>query len=154
MAQQRNNRKQYMLFEGLEEPKQAFAAFDSLQRLYQVEDLMRGVRSGFAEYHDLLQMYRDQDVEAMYKVSVENGKLYQLLVLARNEAWLGKLRKLIHSQPTFVAVGAAHLGGPTGLIELLAQQGYTVQPVYDLSINEYWSYRLFTEGFKPQFRSQ
>ncbi len=154
MAQQRNNHKQYMLFEGLEEPKQTFAAFDSLQRLYQVEDLMRGVRSGFAEYHDLVEMYRIQDVEAMYNASVKSEKLHQLLVLARNEAWLGKLRKLIHSQPTFVAVGAAHLGGPQGLIQLLAGQGYTVQPVYDLSINEYWSYRLFAEGFKPQFKAQ
>ncbi len=157
MAQQRNNRKQYkhyMLFEGLEEPKQTFAALDSLERLYQVEDLMRGVRSGFAEYHDLVKTYRSQDVEALYQASVENGKLYQLLVLARNEAWLGKLRKLIHSQPTFVAVGAAHLGGPNGLIELLARQGYTVQPMHDQSLNEYWSHRLFTEGFKPQFKTQ
>jgi hypothetical protein len=99
-------------------------------------------------------MYRIQDVEAMYNASVKSEKLHQLLVLARNEAWLGKLRKLIHSQPTFVAVGAAHLGGPQGLIRLLAGQGYTVQPVYDLSINEYWSYRLFAEGFKPQFKAQ
>lgn len=156
MAQQRNNRKQYMLFEGLEEPKQTFAAFDSLERLYQVEDLMRGVRSGFAEYHRVLEMYGNQDIEAIYNynASVEDGKLYQPLVSARNEAWLGKLRKLIHSQPTFVAVGVAHLGGPKGLIQLLAGQGYTVQPVYDLSINEYWSYRLFAEGFKPQFKTQ
>jgi hypothetical protein len=143
-----------MLYEGLEEPKQTFAAFDSLRRLYQVEELMRGVRSGFAEYHDLVDLYRTQDVEALHDASAKEGKLYQLLVLARNEAWLGKLRKLIHSQPTFVAVGAAHLGGPKGLIQLLAGQGYTVQPVYDLSINEYWSYRLFAEGFKPQFRPQ
>ncbi|HEX8532163.1 MAG TPA: TraB/GumN family protein, partial [Cytophagales bacterium] len=70
MAQQRNNRKQYMLYEGLEEPKQTFAAFDSLRRLYQVEELMRGVRSGFAEYHDLVQTYRTQDVEALYNASV------------------------------------------------------------------------------------
>jgi uncharacterized protein YbaP (TraB family) len=145
-ARLRNTRGQYMLYEGLEEPKQTFAAFDSLEHLYRMEELIQGIRDGFATYHSLLQLYRAQDIEAMYEASVKDGKLHQILVVDRNQAWLGKLRKLIHSQPTFVAVGAAHLGGPTGLIELLTGSGYTLQPVHDKWVNKEWTYDLFNKG--------
>ena len=144
-ARLRNTRGQYMLYEGLEEPKQTFAAFDSLEHLYRMEELMQGIRDGFAKYHSLLQLYRAQDIEAMYEASAKDGKLHQVLVVDRNQAWLRKLRKLIHSQPTFVAVGAAHLGGPTGLIELLTESGYTLQPVHDKWINKEWSHGFFQE---------
>ncbi len=145
-ARLRNTRGQYMLYEGLEEPKQTFAALDSLQHLYRMEELMQGIRDGFADYHNLLQLYRAQDIEAMYEASVKDGRLHQILVVDRNQAWMRKLRKLIHSQPTFVAVGAAHLGGPTGLIELLTESGYTLQPVHDKWVNKEWS----NDFFQPQ----
>jgi hypothetical protein len=45
-----------------------------------------------------------------------------------------------------VAVGAAHLGGPTGLIELLTGSGYTLQPVHDKWVNKEWTYDLFNKG--------
>ena len=32
-------------------------------------------------------------------------------------------------QPTFFAVGAGHLTGEDGLLQLLRKKGYTVQPV-------------------------
>ncbi len=44
-----------------------------------------------------------------------------------------------------MAVGAAHLGGPTGLIELLTQCGYTLWPVHDKSIDKEWTYDLFKD---------
>jgi len=144
-ARARNASGQYMLYEGLEEPRQTFAALDSLEQVYRLADLMAGIRNGFAEYYALLKMYRAQDIEALYEASVKDGKLHQLLVVDRNRAWLGKLRKLIHSQPTFVAVGAAHLGGPTGLIELLTESGYTLQPVHDKWVNKEWTYDLFNK---------
>jgi uncharacterized protein YbaP (TraB family) len=47
----------------------------------------------------------------------------------RNAAWLRQLPTLMNAQPTFVAVGAMHLAGETGLVEGLRKQGYTVSPL-------------------------
>lgn len=41
------------------------------------------------------------------------------------------LKKLLKENNTFVAVGAAHLAGHSGLINLLRQEGYSVTPVTD-----------------------
>lgn len=53
--------------------------------------------------------------------------LYKRLVVDRNRTWSEQLSKMLDSGGTeFVAVGAAHLPGPDGVLKLLAAKGYTV----------------------------
>lgn len=47
----------------------------------------------------------------------------------RNVNWVKTLPALMKSGSQFIAVGAGHLSGPYGLIELLRKEGYTVKPV-------------------------
>ena len=47
----------------------------------------------------------------------------------RNKAWMTQLPSLFSEQSTFVAVGALHLSGKNGLVNLLRAQGYTVKPL-------------------------
>lgn len=47
----------------------------------------------------------------------------------RNEKWIKVLPELMKSGSQFVAVGAGHLPGTHGVIELLRKQGYTVTAV-------------------------
>lgn len=57
---------------------------------------------------------------------------YRLLNVARNEAWLPKLRKLLDgssSEDTLVVVGAMHLLGTDGVVERLRAKGYRVERV-------------------------
>ncbi len=49
------------------------------------------------------------------------------LIEDRNRAWAERLPAIIDSTPAFIAVGAAHLPGPDGLISLLRRAGYTVE---------------------------
>lgn len=54
-------------------------------------------------------------------------KLYQTIVVDRNNRWLGDIKKFLNSsENTMVVVGAAHLVGPDGLVSLLRKQGYKV----------------------------
>ena len=48
----------------------------------------------------------------------------------RNQSWIPVIEDLIKKQPTFIAVGAAHLGGNKGVISLLKSKGYIVEPVF------------------------
>lgn len=47
----------------------------------------------------------------------------------RNNYWMQQLPALMNAQTLFVAVGALHLVGKTGLVNQLKERGYTVTPV-------------------------
>jgi uncharacterized protein YbaP (TraB family) len=46
----------------------------------------------------------------------------------RNQNWVAKLKNLLPAKSLLVAVGAGHLPGIKGLINLLRKEGYTVTP--------------------------
>lgn len=50
-------------------------------------------------------------------------------VIHRNRAWVRSLSRRLKSNSVFVAVGAGHLYGDDGLIDLLRRQGFTVERV-------------------------
>ena len=51
--------------------------------------------------------------------------LYRMLVTDRNKRWIPQIEKLLHGdQDYFVVVGALHLVGQGGLLELMRQDGY------------------------------
>ena len=57
----------------------------------------------------------------------ENSKKWMLEV--RNENWAVKMPDVMKEKSTFFAVGAAHLLGKEGLINLLRKAGYSVKPL-------------------------
>ena len=52
-----------------------------------------------------------------------------MLLSDRNRAWMEQMPKMLADAPTLVVVGAVHLVGDEGLLSLLRQSGYTVDPV-------------------------
>ncbi len=52
-----------------------------------------------------------------------------ILLDNRNRNWVGQLKTIMKQAAVFVAVGAGHLPGKTGLIALLRKEGYTLRPV-------------------------
>jgi uncharacterized protein YbaP (TraB family) len=54
------------------------------------------------------------------------------LISNRNQAWLPSIRELLNTGRTaLVTVGAAHIGGPKGIIALLCAAGHQVERVVD-----------------------
>ena len=72
--------------------------------------------------------YHMQDMECLRQMTYDSEE-FSVLLINRNLAWMQKLSDLMKDQPTFVAVGADHLVGPQGLIELLRRAGYTLKPI-------------------------
>lgn len=53
-------------------------------------------------------------------------KMHKTLIIERNHEMAGLILKYLESEEDyFVVVGAAHLGGPKGIIELLKKKGYS-----------------------------
>jgi hypothetical protein len=58
-----------------------------------------------------------------------------LLLYARNRKWAKKLDGLLGQKSLLIAVGAAHLPGKGGVIDLLRKEGYTLTPVQNIVPN-------------------
>lgn len=56
-------------------------------------------------------------------------EIYYNMCTARNIFWIERIVSAIEQQPTIIAVGVGHLPGEKGVINLLRDQGFTVQPV-------------------------
>ena len=85
------------------------------------------------ELQQMMTLYKAQDVEQLHTLTSKSlfgfQKYEDLLVDSRNQRWIAGIGRYAAAKPTFFAVGAAHLGGPKGVLALLRQQGYQVRPV-------------------------
>lgn len=84
-----------------------------------------------SEFTKVLDAWKTGNVNALYELLVvlkaEDPKIYKELLVDRNNAWLPKIDAYSHTPETeFVLVGAAHLVGPDGLLELLRRMGYKI----------------------------
>lgn len=60
----------------------------------------------------------------------ETPEMYEAVLVNRNQTWLPKIEACLTSPETeFILVGAAHLVGDDGIIEVLKTVGYVVEPL-------------------------
>lgn len=123
---------------GLETVADQMVIFDAIPYEAQLEELMKSVKDDFAkdkaETDKMFEIYATGDVDGMYKMALESDNkitsLYdELLLDKRNRNWIPVIEAEIAKKPTFFGVGAAHLGGPNGVINLLSKTGYSVEAV-------------------------
>ncbi len=121
---------------GVETVQDQLAAADGIplqqqaKMLVEMADDFQKAKDSFAE---LLQVYRSQDVEALYQlIARQSGELENFeasLLEKRNLNWIPVIGRMAQEKPTFFAVGAGHLGGEKGVIALLRKEGYQVKPL-------------------------
>ena len=131
--------KQKKEFGGLETMEFQMGIFDSIPYKAQAEMLVNGIKSaakgGEGEFSKMVQMYKAQDIEAMSKImdsdkDTEGLEQYEsMLITTRNRNWIPLMAKSMKQKQTFFAVGAGHLGGKKGVINLLRKEGYIVKPL-------------------------
>ena len=90
---------------------------------------------------DLSEYYMSENITELYAMMTEPSDLYtqeyldkmmEILLVKRNKNWVQQIPEIASKQPTFFGVGAGHLPGKNGVINLLRQKGYTVVAVMDL----------------------
>jgi uncharacterized protein YbaP (TraB family) len=85
------------------------------------------------EMEEMMKIYKAQDLEKLAKFMIESSpelmENEEILLTGRNEAWIPKIKKFIKKEKVFIAVGAAHLVGDKGVINLLKEEGYTLTPI-------------------------
>lgn len=121
---------------GLETLAFQASVLDSIPYKEQAAELIRMVDSleKSKRYLDsMIVAYNNQDMAALermlnsdeYGIDGDQG----VLLDRRNRNWVSQLKVIMQKGPVFVAVGAGHLPGELGVINLLRKEGYTLRPV-------------------------
>lgn len=121
---------------GLETIQYQMSIFDSIPYPVQAEMLVESIRVTDTEddqFSEMVKLYKNQDLAGMHKMfEAEEGGLgdYEDVMLNnRNRNWIPVMEEMMADKKTFFAVGAGHLGGRFGVVNLLREAGYTVSPV-------------------------
>lgn len=119
--------------ETIEDQIKALDAGDSTSIInYIVEVVNSNGKNGQEEIIIMMEKYSQQDISGMEKIisQSDNAAMNTITLLKnRNENWIKLLKEWLPENALFIAVGAAHLSGPNGVIELLKKEGYTVEAV-------------------------
>lgn len=122
--------------EGLETIEEQMALFDNISTDEQVEMVMSSLRnadSSQVETQKLIDAYLNQDIDSLHHYMQQSETDFSSFeddfLNKRNEKWIPQIKKYIKKNKAFIAVGAGHLGGDKGVIELLRKEGYTLKPV-------------------------
>lgn len=129
--------------EGLETMAYQMSVFDSIPYKMQAQELLKSISigdkdtDGDKEFSELMKAYKDQDLEKLgYMITKSDAGMMQyqdVLLNNRNRNWVEKLKILLKEKSLVIAVGAGHLPGETGVINLLRKAGYKVTPVENKS---------------------
>lgn len=128
-------KKQDMEVSGLEEVEDQIQALNSIPLDEQVTMLMEMVDSFSVQkkiFNDMILLYKKQDLANLFNMMNQYEELSNVqsdLLDKRNTRWIPKIIAQAKKEPTFVAVGAAHLYGEKGVIQLLKKEGYSVVPL-------------------------
>jgi uncharacterized protein YbaP (TraB family) len=123
---------------GLETIEDQLKVFDDIPYKAQAKDLARSAKDNLAydkeNFNKLLDIYKKEDITAMIEMMNDENftsvsEHQDKLLDKRNENWIPRIGEFAKEEPTFFGVGAGHLAGKKGVINLLRQAGYSVTAV-------------------------
>lgn len=120
---------------GLETTKDQLDIFDSIPYKAQAESLAKSlanIDSIKIAFRQMLDVYKRKNLDSLSLLINDDddlGKYQDIMLNRRNAKWIPEIIAESKKMPTFFAVGAGHLGGEKGVINMLRKQGYTVTPV-------------------------
>ena len=123
---------------GLETMDFQLGIFDKIPYKLQAKQLYQMIAGGEGkgeknEMQMLTNAYRQQQLDKLEEMTRNENmgmkEFTDLLLDSRNVEWAKKLQQLMKDESLVVAVGAGHLPGAKGVINLLRKAGYKVEPV-------------------------
>jgi hypothetical protein len=122
---------------GLETVDDQFDAFDAIPIKEQAQSLLKKAKDGIekdkAMFKKMQDAYMKQELNALMRMMISDGGDFmensEVLLDNRNKKWIPRIMEISKKQSAFYGVGAAHLAGESGVIQLLRKEGYTVTPV-------------------------
>ncbi len=136
MQEAKNNDKE---IKGLETMAYQAGILDSIpyklqamQLVNYIDSVKKGVDES-KEFDELVDAYKSEDLNKLEELTKESdigmSRYTDILLYNRNRNWVKKLKTLMPGKSLVIAVGAGHLPGEKGVINLLRKEGYTLTPI-------------------------
>ncbi len=134
-------KKKKKKIKGLETMASQLAIFDQIPYKLQADQLVEFINKEAEgsntdsgdELAELMAAWLSQDLQRLEEITLKTdiglSSFTDILLFNRNQKWVEKLDDLLPGHSMLVAVGAGHLPGKKGVINLLREAGYTVTPV-------------------------
>lgn len=109
--------------------------FDDIPMQEQVDwlwEMITDSETGEALMESMVKAYAQQDLDALMQLMMDDPQFNDYMekfIDERNRKWVAPLREQMHEGSAFIAVGAGHLPGDQGLVNLLRDAGYRVEAV-------------------------
>ncbi len=125
--------------ETIREQLDVFATMTLDEQVLLLEDAVENYQAMDSIYAQLLSAWKQRDLARLVAINEDAlasgdqrfaDDFQQRLIVQRNYLMLERMQPHLKGGKAFVAVGALHLPGEEGLLNLLEQQGYTVRVVY------------------------
>lgn len=124
---------------GLESMGYQASVLDSIPYKLQAEQLVsyidNAIKGGAEdkEFSEMMDAYKNQDLKKLEEMLLKSdpsiANYTDILLYNRNRNWVDKLKGLLPEKSLLIAVGAGHLPGKEGCIDLLRKAGFKVTPV-------------------------
>lgn len=121
---------------GLEKVTEQLSVFDSIPYQVQADEMMsslKGEEKDKKELEQMLKLYAEKDIEGLHKFMHDSspmmGTYEDVLLDSRNKNWVKLIPGIVSKNATIFAVGAGHLAGKNGVVNLLRAKGFTVSAV-------------------------
>lgn len=123
---------------GLETVEDQMNVFNEIPLKEQVTALVKKAKEGIENEKVLLikmqEKYANQDVTGLMHLMYEDAGEFmensEVILEKRNRNWIPRMLEISADRSAFYGVGAAHLAGANGVVNLLRQQGYEVTPIF------------------------
>lgn len=125
-----NSQKELFFFESYDDQIKVFTGINKSKQPFLQENLL-----GFGELREevIFNLYQKGNIEKIEEFTRKSLKYskdgYVNLIVTRNGIMAEGLDSIVKTTSVFCAIGAAHMGGNKGVINLLRQKGYTVRKV-------------------------
>lgn len=129
-----NNGRELRYLETIEDQMKLLIMGDDLAQVKALKSQLKALPRAVAHTQDLVETWARGDTDRFTKLIEQNFtghvEAQDLLLSNRNRAWLPSITDLLATGKTaMVTVGAAHIGGPKGVISLLCAAGHSVERV-------------------------
>jgi uncharacterized protein len=131
LVKARKSQKEIMALETMAEQIDIFDGLSDSDQEALILQTLRDMDTMDAEIDRLVAAWREGDGEAMSGLILKSFRdypvIYDRLILRRNKKWLDRIEQFMRQRENvLVIVGAGHLIGADGLVEMLKRKGYTV----------------------------
>lgn len=124
---------------GLEDVAFQMSIFDKIPYADQAEDIMLMIdepEKSMEMFEQMVEVYKTEDINALYELFADetyamSTEELDIMIHERNKDWIPKIGEFAKKEKVFIGVGAGHLGGSQGVVNLLRKAGYSVTPVLD-----------------------